>query len=63
MKSKDLKDLHQQQLPELTKRLSQAQADVAKLKLDLSTAKLKDVKSLSRTRLLIAVLKTIISAK
>ncbi|MBU0619407.1 50S ribosomal protein L29 [Patescibacteria group bacterium] len=63
MKSKELKELHQQTLIQLQQSLKQAQAELFKARIAKATKKIKDNQVAKRIRKKIKIIKTIIREK
>lgn len=63
MKRKDLKELHTKTQEELKKLLEEARISLVRLRMDLKTAKTKNVRAVSRKKDEIAQILTIIEEK
>jgi len=63
MKKNEVKELHNKDLGELRTLLKEARNELGKLRLELATKKLKNIKQLSTQRVKIARLLTIIREK
>lgn len=63
MKRKQIDELHQKEVGELKKLLSQAQSELVKLRMDLATKKIKDVHVVAKKGDEIARIKTILKEK
>lgn len=63
MKSKDIKELHQKSVEELTKLLSETKTKLFSHKMEKEQGKLTDLRMMSKTRDDIAVILTILRSK